>query len=263
MQLNKNFTGFVSLYDTSRPICPDKVIEIVEGYLIKKDYIVVDLGCGTGLSTEIWKGYASKIIGIEPDEEMLRIAENKNSDGSIKYIKATGTTTTLEDHSVDVVICSQSFHWMAPVSTLEEVNRILTPNGIFLVIDYDWPPVVNWKAELAFEELVKQLEEMKKRKLFLDVPIGFYNKNKHLLHMKQSRYFSYCREIVIDNIENCDANRFITMALTQSSTQVLLKNYYQEANVFIERFEGVIKKEFDNQVLQARIGYRIRVGIKK
>ena len=37
------------------------------------------------------------------------------------YAHATG----LPDAFADVVVCSQSFHWMEPESTLQEIGRIL------------------------------------------------------------------------------------------------------------------------------------------
>lgn len=37
--------------------------------------VVLDLGCGTGLSTRIWYGYADEVIGVDPNEDMRKQAE--------------------------------------------------------------------------------------------------------------------------------------------------------------------------------------------
>lgn len=48
------------------PIYP---ISIILRYLGRsKPDLVVDLGCGTGLSTVIWRGHCNKVIGIEPSD---------------------------------------------------------------------------------------------------------------------------------------------------------------------------------------------------
>lgn len=51
----------------------------------------------------------------------------------------------LPDDSVDIITCSQSFHWMEPQSTLREFARVPRPGGIFVAYDCDWPPVLDWR----------------------------------------------------------------------------------------------------------------------
>ena len=55
LQLNADrFMGFADVYDNARPKCPEKVKDIILKYLGCNPSIVVDLGCGTGLTTTIW-----------------------------------------------------------------------------------------------------------------------------------------------------------------------------------------------------------------
>jgi len=55
---------------------------------------------------------------------------------------------------VDVVMCSQFFYWMEVELMFVEVVWILWSGGVFVVYDYDWPLVVYWEVEVAFEELL-------------------------------------------------------------------------------------------------------------
>lgn len=82
-----------------------------------------------------WLDKCDNVIGIDPNEEMLSIAKQKSD--KISFINAYSNNTSLSDNSTDIVICSQSFHWMNPTDTLKEVNRILKPNGAFSTIDCD------------------------------------------------------------------------------------------------------------------------------
>ena len=71
------FLGFQELYDAHRPAAPQKVKELLTLYLGKKPELVMDVGCGTGLSTFIWGGAANRVMGIEPNSDMRLKAEEK------------------------------------------------------------------------------------------------------------------------------------------------------------------------------------------
>lgn len=75
-KINSNrFLGFAQLYENSRPTIPDSACNIVLNYLEYEPNQIVDLGCGTGLSTLAWRSKCDNIIGIDPNEEMLSIAQ--------------------------------------------------------------------------------------------------------------------------------------------------------------------------------------------
>ena len=71
------FMGFAGTYDDTRPRVPFYPVEIITRYLQRKPMTVLDLGCGTGLSTEIWKGHCDKVLGIEPSSDMIAEARNR------------------------------------------------------------------------------------------------------------------------------------------------------------------------------------------
>lgn len=152
------FLGFADVYENARPKLPSFPVEIATRYLNKKPSLVVDLGCGTGLSTLAWADFSDKVIGIEPSEDMLKIAKNKTSE-NVEFLKGFSHNTGLLSESVDVVACSQSFHWMNPQETLKEIDRILKKSGIFMTIDCDWPPAGCWQIEKAYQVLFGQVHK--------------------------------------------------------------------------------------------------------
>ena len=121
--------GFAARYDRYRPAPPRALLDVLCRYArVERPALVVDLGCGTGLSTRAWSGRAERVVGVEPNPAMLAAAEPAPG---VEYREAYAHETGLEDACAAVVTCSQSFHWMEPEPTLAEVGRVLRPGGVF------------------------------------------------------------------------------------------------------------------------------------
>lgn len=255
------FTGFADIYEKARPKVPEYPVKIICKYLGKKPDTVVDLGCGTGLSTVVWKDIGTKIIGIEPSDDMLAIA-GKKSDKNISFIKGYSDSTGLEDKSADVVICSQSFHWMEPISALKEINRILKSGGVFAAVDCDWPPGAKWQAEQAYMKLYSKVKRIEADNKEIHKTFVRYDKAKHLQNIKSSGYFRYCREILFASTEKCNAQRFINIILSQGSLQTILKLAPDLINDDVVHFKNTINKIYGDETFDIDFYYRMRIGIK-
>ncbi len=48
------FLGFAKLYENSRPAIPEQACNFILDYLETSPEHIIDLGCGTGLSTLVW-----------------------------------------------------------------------------------------------------------------------------------------------------------------------------------------------------------------
>lgn len=123
--------GYADVYHMARPRGPRFVVDCLINYLGYFPQTVVDLGCGTGLSTRLWGTAAAEVIGVEPSPDMIAYAqEHRVPKQNIRFVNAFAHETGLAPECADLVTCSQSFHWMEPEETLQEVNRILKPGGI-------------------------------------------------------------------------------------------------------------------------------------
>src|SRR6266508_2946167 len=141
-------TGFAAHYDRFRPRPPRVLLDVLCSYArSERPALVVDLGCGTGLSTRAWSGVAERAVGIEPNAAMLAAAEPAPG---VEYRQAYAHDTGLAGGCADVVTCSQSLHWMEPEPTFAEAARILRRGGLLAAYDYDWPPVVDPELDEAF-----------------------------------------------------------------------------------------------------------------
>ncbi len=96
---------------------------------------ILDLGCGKGATISyLYNKYNIKAAGIDPSEKLLKIArENCDFDD---LVKGTGEELPFEDESFDCVIAECTLSLMTDLnSTIQEVNRVLTKNGWFVVTD--------------------------------------------------------------------------------------------------------------------------------
>src|SRR6266576_5578516 len=185
--------GFADRYDQYRPQPPRAVLELLCRFArTDTPKVVVDLGCGTGLSTRAWSGVAHRVIGIEPNPAMLAAAEEA---AGVEYRTAYAQATGLDDGMADIVTCSQSLHWMEAEPTLAEAARILRPGGVFAAYDYDWPPVVDPEVDEAFDAYQGRRAAFR-RAHGIQRGGDRWPKHEHLERIRSSGRFGFCREIL-------------------------------------------------------------------
>lgn len=256
------FTGFADIYDGARPHCPPQATAAIETYLGKKPETVVDLGCGTGLSTLAWAGCAERVIGVEPSGDMIAVARAKaEGAGSVEFRRAFANDTGLPDSCADAVTCSQSFHWMEPVSTLAEIARILRPGGVFAAYDYDWPPVCGARAELAFLGLSEAVDRLEADFCPQD-PSSMWDKDGHLDRIRGSGHFVYARELLFSSSEPCTARRLAALAASRSGFQKALAAAPEKAGPLLREFLRTAQSLFGDGEFSVDFCYRMRIGVK-
>jgi SAM-dependent methyltransferase len=260
--------GFAAGYDSHRPAPPAALLDILclEAQ-VERPRLVVDLGSGTGLSTRAWADRADEVVGVEASPEMYAHAEATTSEalqqtvakprGSVRFVHAHAQETGLPDGTADVVTCSQSFHWMDPVSTLAEAARILRHGGVFAAYDYDWPPVVHWEVEAAFEEMIKRVGMAR--------ALGGQprqTKDGHLERIRESGHFRYAREAVLHSRERGSAKRIVGMALSLGPLSVMLSDGMSEEEVGLAALREAADRALGEREVEMFLGYRVRLGVR-
>ncbi len=285
------FTGFADLYDEHRPSPPVRLGPVLASYAGADAPVVVDLGSGTGLSTRWAASWAGSVIGVEPNADMRMQAEARRLP-NVSFCEGVSHDTRLDAGSADVVLAVQAMHWMEPVATLAEVERILAPHGVFAVIDADWPPVSGVRAAeqawVVLHERIRVLEArvargeqggVLRRPISRDDPslvdddlhdphrnrvipggVQSWSKTEHLARMRLSRRFVFTRELLYDEVVTGGADRFGALMRSQGSYQGLCRLGLTDDEIGVTEFDAVVAEALDGHE-SLSFSWRVRIGI--
>jgi SAM-dependent methyltransferase len=192
----RRFAQAAESFDRHRPSPPPDLIAFVRSMAPQAPPLrVVDLGCGTGLSTRPWSGLCDEVIGVDPASEMLDAATAATSAGNVFFRSGWSHDTGLPTGCAAVVTCASSFHWMDPVPTLREVRRILRPGGVLAVYGQQMPPVAHGGHAIAVqcEQLLHFVRQLDREHSAINAPRPARWAEMHAL-LKAAPGTSYCNE---------------------------------------------------------------------
>lgn len=107
---------------------------LIEGLELNSGNSVLDIGSGTGrLGRYVLQiiGSSGKYIGVDPLENRVNLANEKNEYSNAEYIIGTAEDLSfIPDDSIDVVYLNAVFHWViGKEKALSEIFRVLKHGG--------------------------------------------------------------------------------------------------------------------------------------
>lgn len=125
------FSDRVSDYVRTRPGYPDAVLAtITEATSLAPGSAVIDVGSGTGISTELFLRRGATVYAVEPNREMRLAAESRFRDvPGFHSVAGTAEATSLPGGSAHLVAAGQAFHWFERDAARREFLRVLVPDG--------------------------------------------------------------------------------------------------------------------------------------
>lgn len=159
------FSRRAEYYAAYRPKYPNTLLNCLESHLpFSRRSVIADVGSGTGILTELFLRNGNTVFGIEPNEDMRRVAEANLSDYSgFTSVNGSAESTTLQSNSVDFITAAQSFHWFQFKETRLEFRRILRKNGWVILV---WNTRKTSTPFLqGYEELVNWVAGQKKKRV--------------------------------------------------------------------------------------------------
>ena len=107
---------------------------------------ILDVGCGTGsvLALLAARYPAAELCGVDPAEEMLRVARTRfDGDSRVRLLSAHAEQLPFADAAFDLVVSSNSFHhWADQAAGIREIGRVLAPDGSLVMTD---PFAAGWR----------------------------------------------------------------------------------------------------------------------
>ncbi len=111
-------------YDRARPSYPAALIDDLTAEGARE---VLDVGCGTGKASRLFRERGCDVLGVEPDPGMAIVARRHG---------VTVEVATFEDwnpagRTFDLVVSGQAWHWVDPDAGLAKVAQVLRSGGRF------------------------------------------------------------------------------------------------------------------------------------
>ncbi len=105
--------------------------------LLDPNWIVADLGCGTGNAVDLLAPFVRNIIAVDREPAMLDAARKRVADKSnVEFRQGDLLELPMRDHEVDAAVVLLVMHHIAhPAKAVTEIARTLKPGGVLLIVD--------------------------------------------------------------------------------------------------------------------------------
>ncbi|MFB8797085.1 MAG: aminotransferase class I/II-fold pyridoxal phosphate-dependent enzyme [Microcoleus sp.] len=149
-------------YDNGWTVLLNHIAYTLLSYL-KKDALILDIGCGTGLLGRELNSYGFKNLqGLDISQKSLDLLKDQGIYNALQ-LEELGETLSFADNTFDALVSTGVFtRNQVPLESFEELIRILKPGGIFAVVlrvednDLYYNPIKNYCAMKMWQEVFKE-----------------------------------------------------------------------------------------------------------
>ena len=130
--------------------------------LLPSDWVVADLGCGTGPALAVLAPAVQRVIGVDREPQMLATAAARVAAFDNVQLREGGLTALpLEDAEVDAATCLLVLHHVDDLErAFSEIHRSLRPGGRLVVVDMVAHDRRDWRHTMGHLHLGFDLERL-------------------------------------------------------------------------------------------------------
>ena len=137
------FTSTETYYAEHRPGYGEEPVGYLrERFALDAEARVLDLGCGAGQLAIPLARHADTVVGMDPNEEMLRHARERAAEGgveNVEWVVGSDADLRVEQGPFRLTTMGRSFHWMDQERTLDRLFRATEPGGgVAILTDREW-----------------------------------------------------------------------------------------------------------------------------
>ena len=129
----------------------EEFLNKLESVVSLNNFDILEIGSGDGTRTAQIAEKCNKVVGIEPDEKLIQIADQRNIPNAI-FQAGAGEKIVFRDNLYDMVIFTLSLHHI-PVSKMTmaifEAVRVVKPKGYIVFLEPTETGLL-FEAELRF-----------------------------------------------------------------------------------------------------------------
>jgi predicted TPR repeat methyltransferase len=114
---------------------PDMLLQLAvrAGWVADARRMILDLGCGTGLSGVPFRTYAARLSGIDLAAQMLELAQRRGIYDALQQDEVHVALAKMPESSCDVVLAADTLIYIGDIGDLFGlVSRVMKPGGSFL-----------------------------------------------------------------------------------------------------------------------------------
>jgi SAM-dependent methyltransferase len=119
----ESFGAEAERYDRARPSYPTGLVEAI--VRASPGRSVLDVGCGTGISSRQFQAAGCTVLGVDVDARMAAWARGRGLDVEVGAFE----TWDPAGRTFDAVVAGQTWHWVEPVAGAAKAAGVLADGG--------------------------------------------------------------------------------------------------------------------------------------
>lgn len=189
-----NKTGFTHIYNKIAPLydlvfgrtCHDAyvlVLDVIEKYGLNFNSLL-DVGCGTGTLLRFISDHmnVSELYGIDPSENMIKIARKKKINRCQFYLESIENLSLLNS-SIDYIVSTTAFsHFSDERNALSQIHRVLKETGLCIIVEHK-------KPKLYVERFLKRIKILANYRGYEEIKDIFVHASFIILELRETKKY--------------------------------------------------------------------------